>query len=67
MQKSEAIQAMKDGHKVAHMHFTPDEWVKMITNNLYLFEDGVQCTSEEFWLYRPDDLGFDDGWEIYNE
>ncbi len=62
MTKDEAMQAMREGKKVAHQFFSPDEW--MMHNALGIeFEDGNICTLREFWHYRTDDY-WQDGWRV---
>jgi hypothetical protein len=65
MTKTEAIQAMKEGKKVTHRYFTPDEWATMVNDQIVL-EDGVKCTPKEFWYCR-NTPNFDNYWSIYNE
>lgn len=59
--KSEALQAMSDGHKVAHRYFSPDEYIHMVNNDMmtedgYYFEDEFERRTEEIWQT---------GWRIY--
>ena len=64
MTKEEAIQAMCEGKTLTHEYFTDKEWVK--TNQagtVYVFEDGVQCSYSEFWMWRTDNC-YAHGWEI---
>ena len=65
MTKTEAIQAMKEGKKVTHYHFTPEEWTTM-EDGMVVLEDGVRCEPAEFWRWKtaPD---FDNDWSIYTE
>jgi len=62
MTDHEAIKAMKDGKKVAHRHFTPEEWVKE-TGALYEFEDGCLCERHHFWLDRSPGSWLE-GWRV---
>jgi len=66
MSKDEAIQAMRDGQKVTHRWFSPDEWVKRSDCLRYEFEDGCLCTHSEFWQWR-DGESWLDGWSIFND
>jgi hypothetical protein len=66
MTRFEAAQALKEGKKLTHYHFTPDEWVKGDGDGMYLMEDGVRCTAAEFWKWRQNPA-FDIDWEIYEE
>ena len=65
MTRKEAITAMCEGKKVTHEYFTPDEWATQ-EHGLILLEDGVRCSSAEFWKYRQA-KEFNEGWEIFNE
>lgn len=58
MNKQEAILAMKEGKKVIHRDFAPNEWMT-IKEGMMILEDGViipyaTCTPDEFWKYRTD-------------
>ena len=64
MSKDQAIKAMGLGQKVAHRHFSDEEWM-CETNGRYEFEDGCLCEYEEFWRWR-DDSSWDNGWKVYN-
>jgi hypothetical protein len=64
MDKEQAIEAMRQGHKVAHRHFTEEEWVKE-SDIGYEFEDGILCGKDEFWRWRSDDSWLS-GWKIVN-
>jgi len=66
MNKQEAIQAIKEGKKVTHIYFSPDEWVTLTPSGLYKFEDGVVCTSQFFWFDRKDVM-WETDWTIWNE
>lgn len=65
MTKEEAIEKMKAGEKVTHRYFTSDEWMTMEGGKIVL-EDGVRCSTHEFWRWRTDDV-WNDGYEIFNE
>lgn len=62
MTKEEAKQALKEGKKVAHRHFTSKEWVKKL-GGLYEFEDTCVCRPQEFWRGRSSGSWLD-GWRI---
>jgi hypothetical protein len=66
MTRFEAAQALKEGKKLTHRYFSPNEWVMGIHDGYYLLEDGVQCTAAEFWKWRQKPM-FDDDWEIFRE
>lgn len=67
MTKLEAIEQMKAGHKLTHRNFTDDEW---ITSNksgtIFIFEDGVECSTQEFWRWRTH-KSWDSDWEIFQD
>lgn len=65
MTKLEAINAMKDGHKVTHRYFTPDEFIFMKGNRIHT-EDGANVFEDEFWKYRQNEAFLFD-WEIFND
>ena len=54
---------MKEGKKVTHYHFTPEEWASM-KDGMIVLEDGVKCSPAEFWRWRTDSA-FDNDWSIY--
>lgn len=64
MTKEEAIQAMREGKKVTHQFFSPDEWMTMREGQIVL-EDGVVCSPGDFWIYRRGSE-WDDGYELIN-
>ena len=66
MNRNEAIQAMREGKKVRHHYFLPDEYMSMTPDGNYLLEEGVVCTPYEFWKYRSEKQ-WDANWEIFNE
>jgi hypothetical protein len=70
MSKAEAIEAMKDGKKVTHRYFSPEEWMTMKKSYLegwmIHLEDSVICSPAEFWRWRTDPT-FDTDWSIYME
>jgi hypothetical protein len=63
MTRAEAIKAMREGKKVTHYHFTPEEWVTQ-EHGMLLLEDGVRCSPGEFWKWRQD-KAFDNDWNIW--
>jgi len=65
MTKDEAKQAMREGKKVTHRYFTPDEWVKSDQDGvIYILEDGVELTAREFWKYRTNPA-FESDWQLF--
>ena len=65
MNREQMEQALSEGKRVRHRHFTDDEWMEQhpTVNDCYVFEDGVVCPKEEFWAYRVN-IGMEEGWEI---
>lgn len=63
MTKDEAMTFMRNGGKVTHRFFSPDEWM-IESGYLYEFEDGCMCEFSEFWSFRKD-ASWDDGWSEY--
>jgi hypothetical protein len=67
MTKQEAISLMKSGKKLSHKHFTDDEWVKTdATGMIYILEDGVELTPDEFWQWRTD-IAWESDWYIFKD
>jgi hypothetical protein len=64
MNKEEAIKTMREGKKVTHRYFDPDEWVTLTPSGKYTFEDGVICTSFEFWRFRQGEE-WEKDWELF--
>ena len=63
--KEDAKQAMREGKKVTHKYFSPGEWATM-ENGMVILEDGVRCSSQEFWHWRQQSF-FDNDWSLYKE
>ena len=63
MTKIEAIKLMKEGKKLTHRYFSPNEWVT-IENNSILFEDGCECSQQLFWYDRKNEYWNDD-WSLF--
>ena len=63
MTRAEAIKAMREGKKVTHKYFTPEEWATQ-KDGMVLLEDGVECSPIEFWAYRRSPM-FDNDWELW--
>jgi len=66
MNKQQAIDAMRRGHKVTHRFFGDKEWLKMRSDFVYEFEDGFTCSASEFWKYRIE-ATWNEDWEIFDE
>jgi len=65
MTKQEAIEQMKLGHKLTHRHFTDEEWVKSNqTGTIFILEDGVECSPQEFWKWRTDE-SWNADWDLF--
>jgi len=64
MNKQEAIQSMREGNKITHHYFSPEEWITM-KGNLVLTEDGYEMFLNEFFSYRTVP-GWEDGYSIWN-
>jgi len=60
------VEAMKQGHKITHRFFTPEEWVRMLPSGLYEMEDGVRIFPNSFWRMR-ESSEWQDGWEIWTD
>jgi len=71
MNKTEAIEAMKQGHKVRHYLFSDDEYIYMKEDHIYDENDYKMEHRDangyhiDFWTDRTDDLWELDGWEIH--
>ena len=48
--KDQALEMMRQGRKVAHNYYAPDEFIYMRGNRIYT-EDGCDCgyPGDEFW------------------
>ena len=64
MTKEEILKALNEGHKVTHICFTEDEWIKKHNSTQYIFEDDVICDIDLFWADRTG-IGFNTGWAIW--
>jgi len=65
MTKEEAIKAMQNGKKVTHRYFTSTEWVKSNqSGTTYILEDGVECSPQEFWMWRKG-IEWETDWELF--
>jgi hypothetical protein len=54
MNRSEALQFMKDGSKISHRYFEPHEWMTFQDGTI-LLEDGAKCSVEEFFAWNSSD------------
>lgn len=61
MKKETAIVWMRRGAKLEHRYFSTGEWITIGEDGLYHFEDGVECTHEEFWKWHTSSV-YDDNW-----
>lgn len=65
MTKQEALELMQQGVKITHEWFSDDEWMIMWGNTI-TFEDGVKCSTYEFFGIRNDE-SWDEGYSIWEE
>ncbi len=65
MHKNQMIQTLHAGHKITHVLFDPEEWMKLGEAHNIEFEDGCKCTFEQFWQGRTS-TNWDSGWSIWN-
>ena len=63
LSKSEAIELMKQGKRVTHIYFLPDEWITMRGNIIYM-ELGQDIWATSFWLHRTDP-SWETDWSLY--
>ena len=66
MTKAEAIEAMRNGERVYHSLFSPDEYIYMKGDWIY-DKDGYYCDSEIWWSYRTGEQWAKSGWEILRQ
>lgn len=66
MNKSEMQEAMRNGKKVTHTYFLPDEFIKMNDSNELVDENGYILNSLSFWLHRSTPEWIYSGWSVYN-
>lgn len=64
MTKKEANEAMKNGAKVTHRFFTPDEWITMEGKFTIITEEGYAVSTTEFWKYREGEE-WETDWSIW--
>jgi len=65
MTQEEAVQAMREGKKVTHTYFFPNEWAT-IQDERVVLEDDSSCSISEFYRWRTDPFWLT-GWSIYKE
>lgn len=63
MNKTEALNAMRNGDRITHTYLGPKEWITL-DNNEILFEDGCRCTQTMFWQDRTS-KEWDDGYDYF--
>ena len=63
MTKEEAIYWMKLGARCIHKFIGTGEWVTIDEIGLYVLEDGLRCTPNEFWEVRVGEC-WEDNWEF---
>lgn len=59
MTKVEAIEKAKKGIRITHRYFEDAEWFYIGKNGGYVLEDGVECSSFDFWRWRTDNYWLD--------
>jgi hypothetical protein len=65
LNKTEAIEAMKNGKKVTHRYFGDEEWMTLKEGKL-MFEDGVEWTVEKFFKDRlRQGHEWETGWSVW--
>ena len=67
MTKSEAIEALRNGNKITHRHFSPEEFVMLATDGSgrYETEEGYLISPAIFWSDRRNPT-FNTDWEIWS-
>lgn len=63
MNKTEALEAMRNGGRITHHYFGPEEWMTLDGNQIVL-EDGVRCTQAMFWQDRSG-KEWEDGYDYF--
>lgn len=65
MNKSEALQAMKEGHKVSREYFSSDEYIFINDMGHIMSEDGIPF--EDWWVNIEPKIGksSEDCWSIF--
>lgn len=65
MTQEEAKQALKQGKKVSHEYFTPEEYIMLCPNGSgqLIDEAGIKLDYKLFWKYRQHDI-FQTNWRI---
>lgn len=64
MSKTEAMSALRNGHRVTHKYFVTGDWIRWSDMRCALIDqDAIEMSWTEFWAYRNTE-GFNDGWEI---
>lgn len=61
--KQQAIEAMREGKKITHRYFSPEEYIT-IKDNKIVTEEGYRCSQMEFWAYRTS-KEFETGWYLF--
>ncbi len=66
MTKSEAFIAMKDGLRVTHRYFLPEEYIWMMEDHVFDELDSDHGTINEFFFPLRMSKAWEDGWSIYD-
>jgi hypothetical protein len=64
MTRQEAIQALKEGKKVTHRHFNPDEYITYRDGRIRDEADNRLGSISDFMMFRQNPT-FETDWEIY--
>jgi hypothetical protein len=62
MTKQQAVDAMREGHKVRHRYFTDDEWIAFKNGDFVDEQDYIM--GPEFWDFRKSEA-WETGWSVY--
>ncbi len=61
MNRRQALEQLKQGHRITHITFMTGEFIKMVSDKI------VTEVNRLFENRFFEEEGFEDGWEIYNE
>lgn len=64
MTKVEAIEKAKKGIRITHQYFHDEEWFYIDKDGLYVLDDDIELTANEFWFCRANSI-FNDGYSEY--
>ena len=68
MTKEEALTLLNKGVKIAHIHFTDQEWIKKHPKSTkhYLDEAGNVIGANDFWRWRTAPR-WQENWKVYGK